>query len=264
MNGLSLDQLNRDIYAVIEASIKKGLAGLRVALPATVTKFDLEKQTVSVVPNLKELVQEDSKMEFVELPELQEVPICIPHNNEYCLTLPIKEGDECMVVFQDLCIDSWWAKGGIQDWNDYRRHDLSDAIAVFSPFSQVNTIPSYNTSRAEFRNNDGTLKIGLSNSDSTIYVDGNEDHTGDEKHTGELQRIGNSQLMGNLDVTGNTQLTGTLTVTGVTQVQNNVTVIGQTDSMTYSTNGVLGVTGSFKDLNNNTIVVTNGLITSIG
>ena len=38
-------------------------------------------------------------------------------------------GDECLVVFADRCINSWWYQGGVQPPEEIRFHDLSDGFA---------------------------------------------------------------------------------------------------------------------------------------
>lgn len=146
----SLDELAREIKGEI-----------RVSLPCIVTAFDPVKQTINCIPSIRELINIGGKLEYTELPELREVPIEIPRAGNYAITLPITVGQECRVTFQDLCIDSWWVRGGIQNWNDLRRHDLSDAIATFSPWSQPNSIPEYSTTDLEIRSLDNSKKISL-------------------------------------------------------------------------------------------------------
>lgn len=172
----------------MENSIK---SGMRVALPAKVTSFDPEKQTISCIPTVRELININGKAKFVTLPELRDVPINIPRGGGWSITLPIKVGQECMVVFQDLCIDGWWFRGDIQNWNDLRRHDLSDAIAIFSPYSQPNVLSSYNTDGLEIRSDDGKTKMTFTpdgvtmtcpkglNISGDISVDGKIESTGD-------------------------------------------------------------------------------------
>ena len=46
------------------------------------------------------------------------------------LTFPVKPGDECLLVFNERCIDGWWQSGGSSEPLDYRQHDLSDAVAI--------------------------------------------------------------------------------------------------------------------------------------
>ena len=143
-------------------------ANMHVSLPCIVTKFDSTKQTISCIPTVRELVNMNGSLKFVDFPELKDVPIEVPRAGGYSITLPITVGQECRVTFQDLCIDGWWARGGIQNWNDLRRHDLSDAIATFSPWSQKNTLSNYSTDSLEIRKDDGSISIKLGQEEVNI------------------------------------------------------------------------------------------------
>ena len=79
--------------------------------------------------------------------------------------MPIAEGDECLVIFNDYCIDAWWQNGGTGNVQlTKRRHDLSDGFAIFGPFSQPLALSNYNTTNAELRTLDGTVKITVGES----------------------------------------------------------------------------------------------------
>lgn len=149
---------------------------IRVALPAKVVSFDATKQTISCIPTVRELVNLNGKVEYKDLPVLEDVPIVMPRAGNWIITLPVKPGDECMVIFQDLCIDGWWFRGDIQNWNDLRRHDLSDAIAIFSPWSQPNVISSYITDGIELKSLDDSTKITIK--EGKILVLGDLEVTG--------------------------------------------------------------------------------------
>ena len=177
-------------------------SGLRVSLPAIVTSFDPEKQTISCVPAVRELVNTNGKVKFTTLPELKDVPIQLPRSGGWSITFPIKPGDECMVVFQDLCIDGWWFRGGIQNWNDLRRHDLSDAIAIFSPYSQPNALSSYNTQGMEIRSDDGSIKITLTEDGVKMIFPQGFKVEGDGEITGDLSIKGDVSVDGDVAVTG--------------------------------------------------------------
>lgn len=177
---------------------------IRVALPAKVTSFDPIKQTISCIPTIRELVTINGKSNYITLPELQDVPIQMPRAGNWIITFPIKVGDECMVIFQDLCIDGWWFRGDIQNWNDLRRHDLSDAIAIFSPWSQPNTIPNYSTQNLEIRSLDGSTKISFGT--QGVIMDLPQGYIIN----------GNGVINGDLNVNGN--ITSTGTITGQTEV----------------------------------------------
>lgn len=187
---ITLEQRISNLEILINNLVSNIKSDIRVALPAKVTSFDPVKQTISCIPTIRELVNINGEVSYRDLPELLDVPISTPRGGDWVITMPIKAGDECMVIFQDLCIDGWWFRGDIQNWNDLRRHDLSDAIAIFSPWSQPNTIPSYNTEAMEIRSIDGSTKMTFTQ--------------------------GKVTLIGSLDVNGDVTSTGT--VTGKTEV----------------------------------------------
>lgn len=136
---------------------------LRVAMPGVIQSFDAATQTVTVQPAIRERIRNpDLSYSWVALPLLVDVPIVIPRAGGFSLTLPVAPGDECLVVFGDMCIDSWWQNGGTQNNQpDKRRHDLSDGFAVLGIWSQRRTIANYSTTAAQLRTDDGSTYIQL-------------------------------------------------------------------------------------------------------
>lgn len=168
---ITLEQRIARLESLLTRIMSEVKSDIRVALPAKVVSFNPSKQTVSCIPTVRELVNLNGKVSYKDLPVLEDVPIIMPRAGGWIITLPIKPGDECMVVFQDLCIDGWWFRGDIQNWNDLRRHDLSDAIAIFSPWSQPNVISSYITDGIELRNIDGSTKITIKSGKISVLGD---------------------------------------------------------------------------------------------
>lgn len=108
-----------------------------------------------------------------DLPQLVDVPVVFPRAGGYVLTMPIKPGDECLVIFGDNCMDAWWQSGGVQNQIDCRRHDLSDGYCIPGPWSQPRTIPNYSTSSAQLRTESGSSYIELAGNDINIVAAGN-------------------------------------------------------------------------------------------
>lgn len=131
------------------------LCSLRVAMPGIVYAFDAEKQTVKVQPAIMENVIQNQVPTAVTLPLLEDVPIVVPRAGGVGLTLPIQIGDECLVVFADMCIDDWWQAGGIRTQLERRRHNLADAVAVFGLWNQKRVLSGYSQSSAQLRSDDG-------------------------------------------------------------------------------------------------------------
>jgi hypothetical protein len=145
---------------------------IRVAVPGIIQSFDSITQTCTIQPCIREKVtNSDYSTVWTNLPLLQDVPIVIPRAGNFALTLPVKQGDECLVIFSDMCIDAWWSLGGIQNQIEKRRHDLSDAFAILGTYSQPNRIANYSTDSAQLRNLNGTQYIDLK--DNEINIVGN-------------------------------------------------------------------------------------------
>lgn len=130
----------------------------RVAIPAIIVQFDPQKQTASVQPAIKDTLQGQS----VALPELSDVPVQFPRAGGYSLTFPVKAGDECLLVFSDMCIDGWWQSGGIQNQAEKRRHDLSDACAILGITSVPKALKNVCMEGVQIRNDSGTDYIQIS------------------------------------------------------------------------------------------------------
>ena len=138
--------------------------GLRVAMPGVITEFNSSEQTVTVQPAIRERIVLDGSYSWVQLPLLLDVPICLPRGGGFVMTVPVKPGDECLVIFMDMCFDAWWSNGGIQNQIEKRRHDLSDAICIPGVWSQPKRISNYSTTSMQLRTEDGSQMIDISSS----------------------------------------------------------------------------------------------------
>lgn len=124
---------------------------IRVAIPGIITAFDIQEQTVTVQPAIMELHREvDGRLVNLKLPELLDVPIVFPRSGGFSLTMPVSAGDECLIIFADMCIDNWWASGGVQSQDELRRHDLSDSFAILGAWSQAHKVKNYSSTKARF------------------------------------------------------------------------------------------------------------------
>ncbi|QAB30886.1 Gp138 family membrane-puncturing spike protein [Pantoea ananatis] len=164
---------------------------LRVSLPGIVQSFDPETCTCTVQPAIAgQGVDERGQIKSAPLPLLMDVPVIFPRGGGCTITFPVKEGDECLVIFSDRCIDFWWQNGGVQEPVDPRQHDLSDAFAIVGPQSQAQKISGISTTSVQVRTDDGSSFI-------------------------ELMQGGNVNITTPLlTVNGNVQVNGTVTSTG--------------------------------------------------
>ncbi|WP_209420770.1 Gp138 family membrane-puncturing spike protein [Klebsiella michiganensis] len=145
------------------------VSAMRVSIPGIIQSFDPDAVTAVVQPAIKGAEQDESGAEVsVNLPLLVDVPVVFPRGGGCTLTFPVKEGDECLVIFADRCIDFWWQSGGVQEPVDGRMHDLSDAFAIVGPQSQAKKISGISTSAVELRSDDGSAKLSLNPASGAI------------------------------------------------------------------------------------------------
>ncbi|HHM1024645.1 TPA: Gp138 family membrane-puncturing spike protein [Klebsiella pneumoniae] len=145
------------------------VSAMRVSIPGIIQSFDPDAVTAVVQPAIKGAEQDESGAEVsVNLPLLVDVPVVFPRGGGCTLTFPVKEGDECLVIFADRCIDFWWQSGGVQEPVDGRMHDLSDAFAIVGPQSQAKKISGVSTSAVELRSDDGSAKLSLNPASGAI------------------------------------------------------------------------------------------------
>lgn len=147
---------------VLVSERKKINEKLRVAMPGIIQSFNPDTVTAVVQPAIRYIERDnDGNKSTSDYPLLVDVPVVFPRGSGCTLTFPVKEGDECLVIFADRCIDFWWQSGGVQEPVDSRMHDLSDAFAIPGPQSQANKISGISTTATQLRTDDGAAFIEL-------------------------------------------------------------------------------------------------------
>ena len=142
---------------------------LHVSLPCIVQSFNATKQTITAKPALTEIgyVSGLKTTQWKNL-TLVDIPIMPPRGGGFTLTLPIKPGDECLVVFADVAIDSWYQSGGQANQIEERRHSLSDGFAILGPWNQQRVLSNYSTTSAQLRSDDGTVVVDIAAHQITV------------------------------------------------------------------------------------------------
>lgn len=149
------------------------LGNLRTASPGIVKEVNLDKQTVTVQLAIQgKIVDQTGVAKWVNMPLLTDVPIIWPRAGGFSLTFPVAVGDECLVVFGERCIDSWWQSGGVQKPIDDRQHDLSDAFAIFGPTSQPRKLGNVQANAVELRTDSRSDYISLKDGSLDINIVG--------------------------------------------------------------------------------------------
>lgn len=156
-----------------QVRIERMLGNLRTASPGIVKEVDLSRQTVTVQLAIQgKIVDQSGVAKWINMPLLTDVPIIWPRAGGFSLTFPVAIGDECLVVFGERCIDSWWQSGGVQKPIDDRQHDLSDAFAIFGPTSQPRKLKNVQANAVELRTDSRSDYISLKNGSLDINIVG--------------------------------------------------------------------------------------------
>ncbi|MDV1092518.1 Gp138 family membrane-puncturing spike protein [Raoultella ornithinolytica] len=217
------------------------MSAMRVSIPGIIQSFDPDAVTAVVQPAIKGVEHDESGAESsVSLPLLVDVPVVFPRGGGCTLTFPVKEGDECLVIFADRCIDFWWQSGGIQEPVDGRMHDLSDAFCLVGPQSQAKKISVISTTATQLRTDDGSAFIEVAaGHDVTVKTPGKLTASADggtEITSPEIILNGNVTINGNLSQ-GMGESGGSATMHGPVTVTNDVTA-GDKSLMTHTHGGV--------------------------
>nr|DAL44261.1 MAG TPA_asm: baseplate component [Caudoviricetes sp.] len=198
-------QTRSGALAEVLASERKTLSEqMRVALPGIIQSFDPESLTAVVQPAIRYIERDnDGNKSTKDYPLLVDVPVVFPRGGGCTLTFPVKEGDECLVIFADRCIDFWWQSGGIQEPVDGRMHDLSDAFCIVGPQSQAKKIGGISTTAAQLRTDDGSAIIELAAGGAVTITSPQITINGPLQVNGEITSTGD-QLAGGISQIGHT------------------------------------------------------------
>lgn len=150
-----------------EAAVRYGLDGKQseiwTAMPAIVQSVDFEKMTLVAQLAIQGVItNQDGSTSNVNISPLVDCPVCFPSAGGFSLTLPIKAGDEVLMIIASRCIDSWWQSGGFSNVPlELRMHDLSDGFAIPGPRSLPRVIGAISSTNAQLRNDSGTVFLEI-------------------------------------------------------------------------------------------------------
>ena len=197
------NQLLNDPETAMLYALDGRQAMMWTAIPAIVQAVDFAAMTLTAQISIQGIqTLPDGTENNVNLPILDDVPICFPSAGGFSLTLPIAVGDEVLIIFASRCIDAWWQNGGVQPPMETRMHDLSDAFAIPGPRSQPRVVSGISSTNAQLRNDAGTVYLEITPSGSINLVSPS-----------------GITMTGNLNVTGSITATGDVLATSVISLE---------------------------------------------
>ena len=175
-NPKKVDYTLADLIKMVKRDV---MLSLNCHAIGTIQSFDSSNQTVTVSINYKKTFFQKSSdgVNFIPIlkdyPLLVDVPAVVIGGGNAFLTMPIAQGDECLVLFNDRDLSSWFQSGQNGPVPTSRLHSFSDALALVGVRSAPNAIENYDEERAVLRNGDAKIAVDeelieISNADQNL------------------------------------------------------------------------------------------------
>ena len=153
-----------DLQFLFEAHKRDVMLSFNCHAIARVESFDSSNQTVRAsMVYQKTFYDQTQTGKFEErqedYPLLIDCPAVVLKGGAFSIKMPIKKGDECLVIFNDRSIDQWFATGSNKRLDSNRLHAFNDAIVLVGLSSSVNSLTGYQPDKMILGN--GTTEIAL-------------------------------------------------------------------------------------------------------
>lgn len=156
----------------LDIIIQRKLDQMHVGFPGKITAFDAATQTCTVSPSIQMKVTIDNDVKYVNLPQLNKVPVIFPFAQTagYCVTIPIQAGDTCFIMIPDRAMESFLNGngdpsapfvGGEAPVSNVRAHSLTDAVCIPGLSTSGMALPEYSTEAVELRDRERKAFISL-------------------------------------------------------------------------------------------------------
>lgn len=182
----------QDFVQQIHNTIHEVMNEMHTAMPGKIVSYS--KGLVNVRPSIRYKTPSGKYMQY---PVISGVPIVVPHGGNASITVPIKAGDDCLIIVSEQSLDEWLS--GAED-DTQLLFDLTNAICI--PGLCKTKIDAQ-----EEANKTGGVVIACGSnklyvSNESVAVSGNLKIEGNLTCTGAVK--------GNLNVEGNLNCTGTV------------------------------------------------------
>lgn len=160
--------MTNTLSSILNRAIEKNMNEIHTSMPGQVQAYDFSTQKASVKPLIKKKYK-DGKED--SLPVIVNVPVIFPRAKDFSMTFPIQPGDYVLLVFTERSMEKFLALGGEQDPGDFRKFDLTDAVAIpgLYPFSVPSIADNNEDFLLKFHDNFVRFK---KNGDSDIFISG--------------------------------------------------------------------------------------------
>jgi len=116
-------------------------------------------------------------------PQISGVPVSFIRGGDFSIQVPVKEGDDCIVLFCDTDLDNWVEGKGSEPAFPNDKHGLNGAIALLGLTNLKTKVSDYITDGVRVKYKGTILEL----KENGVFVDGNLSVSGDIVATGKVE-----------------------------------------------------------------------------
>lgn len=149
------------LASVMNTFVRDYLKSHHTMLPAVIDSFNSSTQRAKVKIAYSQELFSGEKLDY---PVLVDVPVFMMRWGGFTISMPVKKGNECGVLFSERSLSRFKKFGSTNDVpTDVRFFDLSDGWAVCGLNSDKNKIPSYDSDNLVIKSDNGNTAFTLTN-----------------------------------------------------------------------------------------------------
>jgi len=177
---LNRPQVDLNLRGLLDLHRKEIMLSLNCHAIGRVQKFNAERQTIeATIQYTRTYFQATDNGQFEQrqrnYPVLLDVPLLVMGGGGAHLTMPIKGGEDCLILFNDKDMDNWFAGAVNKPVASGRLHSFADGIAIVGLHSLANSIADYDPDRAVLRGAGGASvgvdeKVQIKNAATSLLV----------------------------------------------------------------------------------------------
>lgn len=147
-----------DMSDMVRAIVDTMLLDMYFALPAKISSYDSDTQYADVKIQLLQSFDDGSTQEYPVIPN---VPVKHPRANSGAarIHMPLKPGDDVVLMFTSRSLDAWKQSGGMTDPADPRKHNIADCFALIGGSSMADAFDVNDPDAIEIVNGESMMQI---------------------------------------------------------------------------------------------------------
>lgn len=134
---------------IIRQAIEDRLGDVHTMLPGRIDAYDPATQKADVEPLIRRLQRTVDGELKEDLPIIPGVPVVFPRAGAYKITMPVSEGDRCMLVFCESSTEAYQVGQGRKgtsalinqtDPDTFERFNLTDAVCLLGWYNDAESL----------------------------------------------------------------------------------------------------------------------------